>query len=160
MISYSSPDSPEVYVHRTGRTGRAGKAGIAISLVSGLDIGNFKYMQTVSGIAVKEKKVPTEKDIAQRAQEKSVQKSEAELEALIEKAKLRLATIPHAEVLLRAERILPFVKRLAASDDGLEELAKVCAAYLLEPGAGRATATNVSSARSAAAVVDGGCGRG
>ena len=136
VINYTTSDSPEVYVHRTGRTGRAGKSGIAISLVSGLDIGNFKFMQTVSGIVVKEKKVPTEKDIAQRAQEKSLQKSEAELETLIEKAKERLATIPHAEVLLRAERILPFVKRLAASDDGLEELAKVCAAYLLEPGAG------------------------
>ena len=43
VIGYSSPDSPEVYVHRTGRTGRAGKAGVAISLVSGLDIGNFRY---------------------------------------------------------------------------------------------------------------------
>ncbi len=136
VINYTTSDSPEVYVHRTGRTGRAGKSGIAISLVSGLDIGNFKFMQTVSGIVVKEKKAPTEKDIAQRAQERSLQKSEAELELLIEKAKERLATIPHAEVLQRAERILPFVKRLAASDDGLEELAKVCAAYLLEPGAG------------------------
>ncbi len=136
VINYTTSDSPEVYVHRTGRTGRAGKSGIAISLVSGLDIGNFKFMQTVSGIVVKEKKAPTEKDIAQRAQERSLQKSEAELELLIEKAKERLATIPHAEVLQRAERILPFVKRLAASDDGLEELAKVCAAYLLKPGAG------------------------
>ncbi len=146
VINYTTSDSPEVYVHRTGRTGRAGKSGIAISLVSGLDIGNFKFMQTVSGIVVKEKKVPTEKDLAQRAQEQSVQRSEAELEDLIEKAKLRLASIPHAEVLLRAERILPFVKRLAASDDGLEELAKVCAAYLLEPATGRAEASRSSDA--------------
>ena len=43
VIGYAAPDSPEVYVHRTGRTGRAGKAGVAISLVSGLDIGNFRY---------------------------------------------------------------------------------------------------------------------
>ncbi len=155
VINYTTSDSPEVYVHRTGRTGRAGKSGIAISLVSGLDIGNFKFMQTVSGIAVKEKKVPTEKDIAQRAQERSLQKSEAELEDLIEKAKLRLATIPHAEVLLRAERILPFVKRLAASDDGLEELAKVCAAYLLEPAAGRAEASSSSDLASDAATTGG-----
>jgi ATP-dependent RNA helicase DeaD len=144
VINYTTSDSPEVYVHRTGRTGRAGKSGIAISLVSGLDIGNFKFMQTVSGIAVKEKKVPTERDLAARAEERTRQKSEAELEALIEKAKERLATIPHAEVLVRAERILPFVKRLAASDDGLEELAKVCAAYLLEPGASRADARAAS----------------
>jgi ATP-dependent RNA helicase DeaD len=155
VINYTTSDSPEVYVHRTGRTGRAGKSGIAISLVSGLDIGNFKFMQTVSGIVVKEKKVPTEKDIAQRAQERSVQRSEAELEELIEKAKLRLATIPHAEVLLRAERILPFVKRLAGHDDGLEELAKVCAAYLLEPGAG-STGTGKARASAGAAREAGG----
>ncbi len=142
VINYTTSDSPEVYVHRTGRTGRAGKSGIAISLVSGLDIGNFKFMQTVSGIAVKEKKVPSERDIAQKAEDRAKLKSEAELERLIERAKERLATIPHAEVLQRAERILPFVKRLAGNDDGLEELAKVCAAYLLEPPA---TARGASS---------------
>ncbi|MFO0691322.1 MAG: DEAD/DEAH box helicase [Myxococcota bacterium] len=152
VINYTTSDSPEVYVHRTGRTGRAGKSGIAISLVSGLDIGNFKFMQTVSGIAVKEKKVPTERDIAARAAERVKQKSEAELERLIERAKERLATIPHAEVLERAERILPFVKRLAGNDDGLEELAKVCAAFLLDPpgergGAARASAPSDAAAR-------------
>src|SRR6185437_1917100 len=31
VINYSVPESPEVYVHRTGRTGRAGKKGTAIS---------------------------------------------------------------------------------------------------------------------------------
>ena len=34
VISYAAPESPEVYLHRTGRTGRAGKRGTAISLVS------------------------------------------------------------------------------------------------------------------------------
>ena len=29
VINYTTSDSPEVYVHRTGRTGRAGKSGIA-----------------------------------------------------------------------------------------------------------------------------------
>ena len=32
VINYSFPESPAVYVHRTGRTGRAGATGIAISL--------------------------------------------------------------------------------------------------------------------------------
>jgi ATP-dependent RNA helicase DeaD len=31
VVNYSFPDSPDVYVHRTGRTGRAGKSGIAVS---------------------------------------------------------------------------------------------------------------------------------
>ena len=62
VVNYTTSDSPEVYVHRTGRTGRAGKSGVAISLVSGLDIGNFKFMQTVNDIKIAEKKVPTEID--------------------------------------------------------------------------------------------------
>ena len=60
VIGYAAPDSPEVYVHRTGRTGRAGKAGIAISLVSGLDIGNFRYLQKVNKIQITERKLPTD----------------------------------------------------------------------------------------------------
>lgn len=58
VVSYATPDSPEVYVHRTGRTGRAGNKGVAVSLVSGLDIGNFRYMQNVNGIKVNERKLP------------------------------------------------------------------------------------------------------
>ena len=58
VISYATPDSPEVYVHRTGRTGRAGKAGVAISLVSGLDIGNFQHLQHVNKISITERSIP------------------------------------------------------------------------------------------------------
>ena len=59
VIGYSAPESPEVYVHRTGRTGRAGKAGTAISLVSGLDIGNFRHLQHVNKIQINERKLPS-----------------------------------------------------------------------------------------------------
>ncbi len=70
VINYTTSDSPEVYVHRTGRTGRAGKSGVAISLISGLDIGNFKFMQTVIGIEIEEKKVPTERALARRLEKR------------------------------------------------------------------------------------------
>ena len=33
VINYTFPESPEVYIHRTGRTGRAGRHGTAISLI-------------------------------------------------------------------------------------------------------------------------------
>lgn len=68
VISYTSPETPEVYVHRTGRTGRAGKTGVAISLVSGLDIGNFQYLQKVNKITAKERQLPTGKDLAKPRQ--------------------------------------------------------------------------------------------
>jgi ATP-dependent RNA helicase DeaD len=64
VIGYSSPESPEVYVHRTGRTGRVGKAGTAISLVSGLDIGNFRQLQHVNKIQINERKLPSDAEIA------------------------------------------------------------------------------------------------
>ena len=66
VISYTSPVTPEVYTHRTGRTGRAGKSGTAISLVSGLDIGNFRSLQKVNRIVIPERKLPTEAEVAQR----------------------------------------------------------------------------------------------
>ena len=70
VISYTSPVTPEVYTHRTGRTGRAGKSGTAISLVSGLDIGNFRSLQKVNRIVIPERKLPTEAEVARRDAER------------------------------------------------------------------------------------------
>jgi ATP-dependent RNA helicase DeaD len=121
VISYSSPDSPEIYVHRTGRTGRAGKAGVAISLVSGLDIGNFKYLQNVNKIEVLERKLPTESDILARMRERLEVKVEQEMRA-----------IPERERGWRVDRWIPLVEAMAASDDGRRDLAAICASYLRE----------------------------
>ena len=77
VINYTTSDSPEVYVHRTGRTGRAGKSGVALSIVSGLDIGNFKHMQIVSGIKIEEKKAPTERDVARRKKRRAEEQPKA-----------------------------------------------------------------------------------
>ncbi len=121
VISYSSPDSPEVYVHRTGRTGRAGRAGVAISLVSGLDIGNFKYLQNVNKIEVAERKLPTEADILARMRERLEVKVEQEVRA-----------IPERERAWRVDRWIPLVEAMTASDEGRRELAAICASYLRE----------------------------
>ena len=104
VVNYTTSDSPEVYVHRTGRTGRAGKSGVAISLISGLDIGNFKFMQTVNKTSIKEKKVPTERALARRleaeeedAEEAERKEQEAELDTLRERADEDLAALPSEE---------------------------------------------------------------
>ena len=52
------PESPEVYVHRTGRTGRAGKKGTAISLVGPRELGNFRYVRLTFGIKPEERLLP------------------------------------------------------------------------------------------------------
>ena len=121
VIGYTAPDSPEVYVHRTGRTGRAGKAGIAISLVSGFDIGNFKMIQDVNKIRITERKVPSEADIAARIGERLAVKVEQELRALPDRERAQLL-----------ERFVPIVERLGASPDGRRDLAAICGFYLRE----------------------------
>jgi ATP-dependent RNA helicase DeaD len=121
VIGYSAPDSPEVYVHRTGRTGRAGKAGVAISLVSGLDIGNFRYLQQVNQIRISERKLPTEAEIVGRVRDRLSVKIEQELRAL-----------PERERKWNLDRFLPVVDALVASVEGRRDLAAVCAAYLHE----------------------------
>jgi len=142
VINYTTSDSPEVYVHRTGRTGRAGKSGVAISLVSGLDIGNFKHMQIVIGIKIAEKKVPTDRDMARRAKQREQGDLEAELNRMKAKAAVDLGALPSKDAEERAARILPFVKQLAENEDGLQELARICAAYLIEPAAEKTEAAD------------------
>ncbi len=121
VIGYSAPESPEVYVHRTGRTGRMGKAGVAISLVSGLDIGNFRYLQQVNKIEIKERRLPTEQQILDRLRERLAVKVEHEVRGLSE-----------AQRKWSVDRFVPIVESLVASDEGKRDLAAVCAAYLRE----------------------------
>ncbi|HJO24095.1 MAG TPA: DEAD/DEAH box helicase [Myxococcota bacterium] len=121
VISYAAPESPEVYVHRTGRTGRAGKAGVAISLVSGLDIGNFRYLQQVNRIEISEREVPKEETLRERLRERLMVKIEREVRAL-----------PEKEQRFLVQRFVPIVNELAASEDGRGDLAAICAAYMRE----------------------------
>ena len=121
VISYTASDSPETYVHRTGRTGRAGKSGIAISLVSGLDIGNFKHMQNVNQIKMTERKAPTEKDLRDRLRERIQVKVEHEMRHQ-----------PESEQRFQVDRLIPIVEEMAETQEGRRDLAGIAAAYLAD----------------------------
>jgi ATP-dependent RNA helicase DeaD len=121
VIAYASPESAEVYVHRTGRTGRAGKAGVAISLISGLDVGNFRNLQKVNEITIQERTLPTEEDILDRVRERLAVKVEHEIRH-----------IPMRERTWKVDRLIPLVKTMAENEEGLRELAAVVASYLRE----------------------------
>jgi ATP-dependent RNA helicase DeaD len=121
VISYSAPQSPEVYVHRTGRTGRAGKAGIAISLVSGLDIGNFRYLQQVNDIEITERAIPTEESILEKLRKRLAVKVEQEVRALPERDRRAMV-----------ERFIPIVEGLMRSTEGMRDLAAICNFYMQE----------------------------
>jgi ATP-dependent RNA helicase DeaD len=124
VIGYATPDQPEVYVHRTGRTGRAGKAGLALSLVSALDIGNFRYLQNVNRITIPERRLPTEADLQERLRERLAVKVEQEMRS-----------VPAPDRSWKIDRFVPVVQSMAENDEGRRELAAICAAYMREPPA-------------------------
>ncbi len=121
VISYSAPDSAETYVHRTGRTGRAGKAGMALSLISGLDVGSFRNLQKVNRMTVEERPLPTDEDLMERVRERLANKVEQEIRALAPRDRQ-----------MRIDRMIPLVTKMAESDSGRRELAAICSSYLQE----------------------------
>jgi ATP-dependent RNA helicase DeaD len=73
VFIFSSPDSPEQYIHRAGRTGRVGKTGRAISLLSAMDLMNFNRLVKRYHVEVKEIAVPTDEDVLSRKAERVVE---------------------------------------------------------------------------------------
>ena len=73
VFIFSSPDSPEQYIHRAGRTGRVGKTGRAISLLSAMDLMNFNRLVKRYHVEVTEISVPTEEDVSARKSERVVE---------------------------------------------------------------------------------------
>ena len=120
VISYTAPDAPDVYVHRTGRTGRAGKAGVAISLVSALDLGNFRFLQSANRIEMTERKLPNDDELTSRLAERLLARVGAELQD----APARRSG---------AERCLAVVDVLASKPEGRRALAALCALHLESP---------------------------
>jgi ATP-dependent RNA helicase DeaD len=47
VINYNLPEDIESYTHRTGRTARAGKSGLAISIITGKDVGRIKDIERI-----------------------------------------------------------------------------------------------------------------
>ena len=121
VIGYTAPDSPETYVHRTGRTGRAGKAGIALSLVSALDIGNFRYLQNVNRMTIAERKLPSDEELMNRLRERLAVKVEQEMRS-----------VPPQDRAWKIDRFVPVVQSMASTEEGRRELAAICASYMRE----------------------------
>ncbi len=119
VISYATPDSPETYLHRTGRTGRAGKTGTAISLISGLDIGNFKSLQAINRMTIPERPLPKQSEVEERIAKR--------IEVKLEHA---LRDLPEREQRTRRQAYLGVVQRLTATDEGLGMLSAILFEHL------------------------------
>lgn len=66
VINYTFPESPEIYIHRTGRTGRAGRSGHAISLIGPTEVGSFYYLKLLYKIKPEERSLPSESEVRSR----------------------------------------------------------------------------------------------
>jgi ATP-dependent RNA helicase DeaD len=117
VINYAMPPSPEVYLHRTGRTGRMGKTGIAVSLVSGFDIGAFDLAMKSNRIQAIERELPTEQSVLARIMERT--------EAAIERDLRELSRGDREKV----DQFLPAARELAESEEGREAIAYLLHAY-------------------------------
>jgi ATP-dependent RNA helicase DeaD len=82
VFIFSTPDSPEQYIHRAGRTGRVGKSGRAISLVSAMDLMNFNRLVKRYHVEVTELSVPSDDEVQARKVERIVARLVAEGQAL------------------------------------------------------------------------------
>jgi ATP-dependent RNA helicase DeaD len=74
VINYTFPDSPEIYVHRTGRTGRAGKSGVAISMIGPRDIGSFYMLKLTYKIRPVERELPTAEELQTMIEVEKIEK--------------------------------------------------------------------------------------
>lgn len=84
VINYVLPESPEVYIHRTGRTGRAGAKGTAISLIGPREIGVYYYLKRIYNVALQERSVPTQAEIELRREERRTDTLVEEILASVE----------------------------------------------------------------------------
>ncbi len=73
VFIFSTPSSPEQYIHRAGRTGRVGKGGRAISLVSAADLVAFNRLVKRYRVEVMELPVPSDEEVERRKAERVVE---------------------------------------------------------------------------------------
>ncbi len=82
VFIFSTPDSPEQYIHRAGRTGRVGKSGRAISLISAHDLMNFNRLVKRYHVEVTELELPSDEEVLARKVDRIVAKLASEGQAL------------------------------------------------------------------------------
>jgi ATP-dependent RNA helicase DeaD len=82
VFIFSTPSSPEQYIHRAGRTGRVGRSGRAISLISAMDLMAFNRLVKRYHIEVGEISVPSDEEVEERKQERIVTRLAADGQTL------------------------------------------------------------------------------
>lgn len=115
VINFDMPDSPDVYVHRTGRTGRAGQAGVAFSLVTPADVTVYHHLEKFVGLKFEQKPLPPAEQIRERLADRALERAMRGLDAD--------QNLPYGE-------FLPLAQRLTERPDGQRIVAKLLAAFV------------------------------
>jgi ATP-dependent RNA helicase DeaD len=98
VFIYSTPGSPELYIHRAGRTGRIGKTGRVLSLVSASDLVNFNRLVNRYHLAIRERSVPTDEEIRGQKIERIMNRIAEEAASLSSEELEELADVAEALV--------------------------------------------------------------
>jgi ATP-dependent RNA helicase DeaD len=120
VFIFSTPDSPEQYIHRAGRTGRVGKSGRAISLVSAHDLMNFNRLVKRYHVDVGELAVPSDEQVRERQ---------------IDRVASRLAAEGQGLPLDDFEEFAPIARRIAEHEHRERMVALLLRRYLQPPPA-------------------------
>jgi ATP-dependent RNA helicase DeaD len=107
VFIYSTPQSPEVYIHRAGRTGRIGKSGQVVSLVSAADLVSFNRLVNRYHLEIRERDVPSDAEIEKEKAERILRRLAEEARTMsreeladLEKTAEALATHPDRSLIL------------------------------------------------------------
>ena len=84
VFIYSTPDSPEAYIHRAGRTGRSGRSGDVISLVAAADLVSFNRLANRYHLDLTERSLPTDEEVRSRKVDRVIRRIDAEAGAVDE----------------------------------------------------------------------------
>jgi ATP-dependent RNA helicase DeaD len=98
VFIYSTPGSPELYIHRAGRTGRIGKTGRVLSLVSASDLVNFNRLVNRYHLEIHERSVPTDEEIRGQKIERIINRIAEEAASLSPEETEELADVAEALV--------------------------------------------------------------
>ncbi len=81
VINYDMPESPDVYIHRTGRTGRAGQAGVAYSLVEPGDITTFHALEKLYKLELIQRPLPDQETVRNIKADRAIAEALTDLDA-------------------------------------------------------------------------------
>lgn len=152
VFIFSTPDSPEQYIHRAGRTGRIGKSGRAISLLSAHDIMNYNRLVKRYHIEVKELRPPSTDDVSRRTAERI-------LDLILKERDASPDAVALADVLLSRDDRRHLVASLL--EVWRDEKRKVVIPVVVDPEEAAAAATEAAAeARHAESRPRGGGGQG